>query len=130
MRVRSLVIGLLLLASPYLASAQTTHPNPVIHWANTVQQSIHNAAAPRSAGSSEVLHTMVHLAVYDAVVAIQGGSQPFAANIKPSPSADVNAAVATAAFITARGRSRKACASAGRRRRRCCSCARTTDSTT
>lgn len=103
MRARKLLFGLLVLASPYRASAQT-QPNPVIHWANVVQQSIHNAAAPRSAGSSEVLHTMVHLAVYDAVVAIEGQSEPFAAYITRTPGADIRAAVATAAFQTARPR--------------------------
>jgi hypothetical protein len=104
MRVRLLFFCLLLVASPYRASAQTTSSNPVIHWAGVVQQSIHNAAAPRSAGASEVLHTTVHLAVYDAVVAIEGGSQPFAGRIHAFPWSDVNAAVATAAFITARAR--------------------------
>jgi hypothetical protein len=103
MRPRQLLFCLLLLASPYRASAQT-QPNSVIHWAGIVQQSIHNAAAPRSAGTSEVLHTMVHLAVYDAVVAIEGDSAPFAAQIPPTPSADVNTAVATAAYTTARAR--------------------------
>jgi hypothetical protein len=104
MRLRFLMFCLLMVASPYRAGAQTSHPNPVIHWAGVVQQSIHNAAAPRSAGSSEILHTMVHLAVYDAVVAIEGGSKPFAARIHAFPWADVNAAVATAAFVTARNR--------------------------
>jgi hypothetical protein len=47
---------------------------------------------------------MVHLAVYDAVVAIEGGSEPFAAYIPATPSANVNAAVATAAYATARAR--------------------------
>ena len=103
MRARQLVFCLLLLAIPYRASAQT-QPNSVIHWAGIVQQSIHNAAAPRSAGTSEVLHTMVHLAVYDAVAAIDGSLQRFALNIPTTPSADLNAAVATAAYATARAR--------------------------
>jgi len=103
MRARQLLCGLLLFAAPYRASAQT-QPNPVIHWANIVQQSIHNAAAPRSAGTSEILHTMVHLAVYDAVVAIDGTAEPFAAQIPRSASADIKAAVATAAYATARAR--------------------------
>ena len=47
---------------------------------------------------------MVHLAVYDAVVAIEGGSRPFAAKIAAAPGADVRAAVATAAYLTARPR--------------------------
>jgi hypothetical protein len=47
---------------------------------------------------------MVHLAVYDAVVAIEGGSRPFAATIEARRGADIRAAVATAAYLTARPR--------------------------
>jgi hypothetical protein len=47
---------------------------------------------------------MVLLAVYDAVVAIEGGYQPYAAAITGYPGADVRAAVATAAYLTARAR--------------------------
>jgi hypothetical protein len=92
-------------AWPLTAVAQPA-PNVVTQWAAIVQHSIHNAAAPRSAGSSQVLHTMVHLAVYDAVVAIEGGYEPFAGKPVKSPAseADVRAAVATAAYLTARAR--------------------------
>jgi hypothetical protein len=79
-------------------------PNAVIEWAGIVRQAIHGPPAPRSAGPSEILHTMVHLAVYDAVVAIDGGSRPFAARITARPEADVCAAVATAAYLTGRPR--------------------------
>jgi PAP2 superfamily len=53
-----------------------------------------------------VLHTMVHLAVYDAVVAIEGGYEPFGTHKKQrlQEDADVRAAVATAAYLTARAR--------------------------
>jgi hypothetical protein len=47
---------------------------------------------------------MVLLAVYDAVVAIEGGYQPYAGAITAYPGADVRAAVATAAYLTARAR--------------------------
>jgi hypothetical protein len=100
-----LLIFLLAFAWPLAAAAQPA-PNVVTQWAAIVQQSIHNAGAPRSAGSSQVLHTMVHLAVYDAVVAIEGRYEPFAG--KPPKSlasdADIRAAVATAAYLTARAR--------------------------
>jgi hypothetical protein len=79
-------------------------PNAVVEWAAIVQQAIHGPAAPRSAGTSQILHTMVHLAVYDAVVAIEGGSRPFAATIDAKRGADVRSAVATAAYLTARPR--------------------------
>lgn len=84
-------------------SAQTT-PNVVVQWSSIVQQAIHNAAAPRSAGTSEVLHTMVHLAVYDAVVSIEGGAKPYAMRRRAWQGADVRAAVASAAYLTARAR--------------------------
>jgi hypothetical protein len=95
-------ICMCLLAGAPRASANTA-PNAVTDWALIAQQSIHNAAAPRSAGTSEVLHAMVMLAVYDAVVAIEGGFEPYAARIQ-APGADVRAAVATAAYRTARAR--------------------------
>jgi hypothetical protein len=78
--------------------------NPVTEWVSIVQPAIHNPAEPRPPGSSEVIHTIVHLAVYDAVVAIEGGYEPYHASITAPPGADVGAAVATAAHRTARGR--------------------------
>ena len=102
MRARFLAC-LLLVSAPPAAFADPA-ANPVIHWASVVQQAIHNAGAPRSAGTSQVLHTMAHLAVYDAVVAIEGGYEPYAARIRAWHGADLRAAVATAAYLTVRGR--------------------------
>jgi hypothetical protein len=51
-----------------------------------------------------VLHTIIHLAVYDAVVAIEGGKEPYATAIEAPKGADRNAAVAAAAYRAARGR--------------------------
>ena len=102
MRVRSVLICLSLLAGPVQASAANS--NAVTDWATIVQQAIHSASAPRSAGSSEVLHAMVALAVYDAVIGIEGGYKPFAAAVNARRGADVRAAVATAAYLTARAR--------------------------
>ena len=73
-------------------------------WAAIAQQAIHTADVPRSAGTSEILHTTVMLAVYDAVLAVEGGYRPYTAPIEPAPWADVRAAVATAAWRTARAR--------------------------
>jgi hypothetical protein len=47
---------------------------------------------------------MVVLAMYDAAVAIEGGYEPYAAAIQAPLGADVRAAVATAAYLTARAR--------------------------
>jgi hypothetical protein len=101
--MRSLLLVLLISASPLLAAANN-QTNVVADWATIVQQSIHNATAPRSAGTSQILHTMVTLAVYDAVVAIEGGHKPYAIAISGGRGADVRAAVATAAYLTARAR--------------------------
>jgi hypothetical protein len=89
------------LVSGYTACAQS---NAVTDWAAIVQAAVHNANAPRPPASAEVLHTIVHLAVYDAVVAIEGGYRPYASAIQAAPGADVRAAVATAAYRAARAR--------------------------
>ena len=104
MKARLFLLGFVLLMSPVRAIAATT-PNVVTDWAAIVQQAIHHPpGAPRSAGTSEILHTMVMLAVYDAAVAVEGGFQPYVAEIRRLPYADVRAAVATAAYRTARAR--------------------------
>jgi hypothetical protein len=90
-----LVIGV-----PEIGQAQ----NAVTDWVGIVQPAIHSASAPRPPGSAEILHTIVHLAVHDAVVAIEGGYEPFAAEIDAPAGADLRAAIATAAYRTARGR--------------------------
>jgi hypothetical protein len=107
--LRILMFSAVVLAGPAKALAgpavpQPAAPNAVVEWAGIVQQAIHGPAAPRSSGTSQILHTMVHLAVYDAVVAIEGGSRPFAAKIAARRGADVRAAVGTAAYLTARPR--------------------------
>jgi hypothetical protein len=78
--------------------------NVVTDWAAVVQPAINNAAAPRPPASSEVLHTMVALAVYDSVMAVEGGYQRYAFHGQPPAGADVRAAVATAAYKTSRMR--------------------------
>jgi hypothetical protein len=102
MTVRVVLICILLIAGTVRASAET--PNVVTEWAMIVQQSIHNASAPRSAGSAQVLHAMVVLAMYDAVIGIEGGYEPYAVAIQAARGADVRAAVATAAYRTVRPR--------------------------
>ena len=101
MRMRSVLLSCVLLAGPVHASAA---PNAVTDWATIVQTSIHNATAPRPPAGALILHATVVLAMYDAVVAIEGGSEPYAARIHPWPGSDVRAAVATAAYLTARAR--------------------------
>lgn len=97
MKRLAIPIGLVL-SWPVLAG------NSVTDWAQIVQMAIHNAAAPRPPASAEVLHTMTSLAVYDAVVAVRGGYEPYALAMPRSGGADLTAAVATAAYRTARAR--------------------------
>jgi len=78
--------------------------NAVTDWVDIVTPAINGAAPPRPPASAEILHTIVHLAVYDAVVAIEGGYKPYAVAIPAPAGADVRAAVATAAYRAARGR--------------------------
>ena len=79
--------------------------NAVTEWAMIVQPAIHTAGEPpRPPASSLVLHTIVQLAVYDAVMAIEGGYRPYHTALKAPSDADLRAAVATAAYRAARGR--------------------------
>jgi hypothetical protein len=100
------IAGLAALGGSESGAAQgtVTDQNPVTDWASIVQPAIHSAREPRPPASSEVLHTIVQLAVYDAVVAIEGGYKPYHTAIKAPPDADINAAVARAAYRAARGR--------------------------
>ncbi|MGH8972828.1 MAG: vanadium-dependent haloperoxidase [Acidimicrobiia bacterium] len=106
--VGSLVFSIAVVAGcgtdPVVVEPTATERNPVRDWAAIVQPAVHNPNEPRNPGSSEVLHTIVHLAVYDAVVAIEGGYQPFGGAVEAPEGADVNAAVASAAYHAARDR--------------------------
>lgn len=88
-------------------SAATSAPaagNAVTDWGSIVAPAVHSAAAPRRPASSFVLHAVSHLAVYDAVVAIEGGYTPYAEAIGAPEGANLDAAVATAAYRAALGR--------------------------
>jgi len=82
----------------------SVYANVVTDWAAIVQPAINNPSAPRSPASSEVLHAIIQLAMYDAAIAVEGGFTPYAAPIAAPAGADVRAAVATAAYLTARAR--------------------------
>jgi hypothetical protein len=99
--MKTLVLGI---SMNLIASSAYGQGNVVTDWAAIVQPSINNPAAPRPPGSSEVLHTVIALAVYDAVMAVQGGYQPYALHAQQPVGADVRAAVATAAYKTSRMR--------------------------
>jgi hypothetical protein len=82
----------------------TPAQNVVTEWSRIVQPAIHNAAEPRTPVGAFIVHTVVQLAVYDAVMAIEGGFAPFRTTLDAPAGADVRAAVATAAYRAARGR--------------------------
>ena len=103
MNLRGLLVVLMLLVGPSALAAGPA-AKAVTDWAAIVQQAIHNAAAPRSAGTSLILQAMVQLAMYDAAVAVKGRYEPYAISIPRQRHADVRAAVATAAYRTARVR--------------------------
>lgn len=85
-------------------AATAPAPNTVTDWAAIVQSAIHSPAEPRNPASAEILATTVHLAVYDAVMAIDGGHEPYATTVDAPDGADIGAAVATAAYRATRGR--------------------------
>ena len=76
--------------------------NVVTDWATIVQPVINTP--PKPPAIQFVLRATVQLAVYDAVIAIEGGYQPFAGAVSTAGGADITAAVATAAHRTARAR--------------------------
>jgi hypothetical protein len=103
MRAFALVVCGVLLVGPARASADIA-PNAITDWELIVQEAIHNASAPRPPASALVLHAMVVLAMYDAVMAIEGGYEPYAGRIRAWHGSDARAAVAAAAYVTARAR--------------------------
>ena len=100
----TLITGLAACGGLPSAEAGPAAPNAVTEWASIIQPSIHSANEPRPPGSAEVLHTIIHLAVYNAVVAIEGGYEPYKKPVQAPQGADLTAAVATAAYRAARGR--------------------------
>jgi hypothetical protein len=93
-----------LVAFPGVAVGQTAPANVVTEWSRIVQPAIHSPAEPRSQASSIVLHTLIQLAIYDAVMVTEGGFEPFQTKLDAPDGADVRAAVATAAYRSAKGR--------------------------
>ena len=94
-----------LVGTPGVAVGQVAPaPNVVVEWSRIVQPAIHSAGEPRTQASSLVLHTLIQLAIYDAVMATGGGFEPFQTRHDAPDGADVRAAVATAAYRTAKGR--------------------------
>lgn len=69
-------------------------PNAVTDWSLVAQNAI---SVGRPPASSEVLNGLVHAAIYDAVVSVEGRYEPFAVSIVLPGPTSVDAAVAAAA---------------------------------
>jgi VCPO second helical-bundle domain len=76
------------------AAAVAADRTAVVRWNEIAQREIVPAQPPPSATASLAF---VQLAVYNAVVAIEGGYEPYGQPLRPAPGASVDAAVATAA---------------------------------
>jgi len=100
-KIFKFVIGILILVivaagmihSASTAKAAPAGPNAIIAWNTIAIRTI----APQPAAAAFIYGSYVQAAVYNAVVAIEGGYQPYHSNIPASPGASVDAAVATAA---------------------------------
>jgi hypothetical protein len=98
------VVGFLLIAALAVSIAKTATParaapagpETVIAW-NVIMLRTVITVGQQSPPASFVYAAYVQAAVYNAVVAIEGGYQPYKSNIAPHPGASVDAAVATAA---------------------------------
>ena len=72
----------------------SSNPNAVLYWSQVAESTI---SVGRPPASSEVLNGLVHAAIYDAVMSVDGGYEPFAVSIRSSGPTSVDAAVAAAA---------------------------------
>lgn len=82
-------------------SSSPASPNVINDWAVIAQNTI---APTVVSGGQNAYGAMVPIAMYDAVVAIEGGYQPYTAPVTAPGGADVTAAVATAAYRVLRER--------------------------
>ena len=71
-----------------------TDPNAVLYWSQVAESTI---SVGRPPASSEVLNGLVHAAIYDTVVSVEGEYEPFAVSIRRNGPTSVDAAVAAAA---------------------------------
>jgi hypothetical protein len=87
------------------AKAATLAATPVIDWSNEARRAIvPPGAGPENFGNkfpgeAGVYMGIVHVAIYDAALAIEGGYQPYAIGLA-APDASPEAAIATAAYRT------------------------------
>jgi hypothetical protein len=97
MWTRSMGVALVSVLMAWPAAAQ----NAVNDWSLKAQNVI---TAGRSPASSEYLLALVHAAMYDAVVAVEGDYRPFRVRVEVDHPASADAAVAAAAYHVLRQR--------------------------
>jgi hypothetical protein len=98
-RIATLTAGLMVAAlvagtGGWVPRVAAATPNPITHW-NLVSQNANVAGRPGVSGI--YVNALVHVAMYDAVVAIEGGAEPFTSSPSVTGPADADAAVAAAA---------------------------------
>jgi len=93
-------VGILVLAIALLISANATAQNVVTDWNLIAITNARASTAPGAAtpGGTNVYITYAELAVYNAVVAIQGGYQPYKYTVTAPAGASADAAVIEAAY--------------------------------
>jgi hypothetical protein len=87
------ILAVTLISPRATARAAPAGPEAVIAWNQIMVQMASQQPAP----ASFVYASYAQAAVFNAVVAVEGGYQPYKSNIIPRPGASVDAAVATAA---------------------------------
>jgi hypothetical protein len=108
-KIRSL--PLLIALSLVIGRGPTAHAadpsaTPVIDWSNEARRAIvPSSAGPENYGNkfpgeAAVYMGIVHAAIYDAAVAIEGGYEPYAIALTAPPDTSPAAAIATAAYDT------------------------------
>jgi hypothetical protein len=103
-RLVGLLVGIAVVAAVGGATSRTAQavlpalPNTVQQWNKIAEDTVVGSGAFQ--GEGEIYMSYVSLAVYDAVVAIQGGSEPYGPAIDAPAGASVDAAVVEAAYRT------------------------------
>ena len=92
--MNALTLMLLTTANP-LMPAQTPRPDMVLKWNEITLQAIRADRSPPPVASRNL--AIVHLSIYDAVMAIEKSHHPYAVDVTAAPGASAEAAVAAAA---------------------------------
>jgi hypothetical protein len=102
-------LGMLIWTWPRPSHANSFTSTPVIDWSNEARRAIvPTAAGPENYGNkfpgeAAVYMGIVHVAIYDAAVAIEGGYKPYAIALRAPANTSAAAAIATAAHHTLAG---------------------------